>query len=62
VQRRKSKDQLKCRVSSLFLRKENRILNIILEVREYIKYGLRKLHSEEADNVYSSPNIIPLIK
>jgi hypothetical protein len=42
---------------------ENRVLRRILgPKRDGVTAGLRKLHDEELHNVYSSPNIIRIIK
>jgi hypothetical protein len=36
--------------------------NIWTEKRDEVKRGWRKLHNEELHNLYSSPNIIQMIK
>jgi hypothetical protein len=42
---------------------ENRMLKRILESkRNEVTRGWRKLHNEELHNLYSSPNIIKMIK
>jgi hypothetical protein len=42
---------------------ENRVLRRIFgPVRDVIVQGWRKRHNEELDNIYSSPNIIKMIK
>jgi hypothetical protein len=42
---------------------ENRMLRgIFVPKREDVAGGLRKLHNEEHHNLYSSPNIIRMIK
>jgi hypothetical protein len=42
---------------------ENRVLRKIFQSkRNEVTGGLRKLHNEEIHNVYSSPNIIRMIK
>jgi hypothetical protein len=41
---------------------ENRVLRRIFAPREELARGWRKLHNEELQNLYSSPNIIRKIK
>jgi hypothetical protein len=42
---------------------ENRVLRRIFgPKRDEVKGGLRKLHNEELSDLYSLPNIIPVIK
>jgi hypothetical protein len=41
---------------------ENRVLRIIVPKREKVTRGWRKLHNKELHNLYSSPNIIRIIK
>jgi hypothetical protein len=41
---------------------ENRVLRIFAPKRDEVTGGLRKLHKAELHNLYSSPNIIRMIK
>jgi hypothetical protein len=41
---------------------ENRVLRKIFGPQDEMVGGLRKLHNEELHNIYSSPNIIRMIK
>jgi hypothetical protein len=42
---------------------ENRVLRIIFgPKRDYVKGGWRKLHNEELNDLYCSPNVIWVIK
>jgi NAD(P)H-nitrite reductase large subunit len=41
---------------------ENRVLRVSGLKRDEVTRGWRKLHNEELHNVYSSPNIIRMIK
>jgi hypothetical protein len=41
---------------------ENRVLRIFGPKRDELKRKWRKLHNEEFNNLYSSPNIVQLIK
>jgi hypothetical protein len=41
---------------------ENRVLRIFGQKRDQVTGGWRKLHNEELNNLYSSPNIIRIIK
>jgi hypothetical protein len=43
-------------------RLENRVLRIFGPKRDEVKGGWRKLHNEEFRDLYSSPNIIRIIK
>jgi hypothetical protein len=59
-----------CKTSSLTIREEhrlkvfeNRVLRRIFgPKRDEVTGGYRKLHNEKIHNVYSSPNIIRMIK
>jgi hypothetical protein len=58
-----------CETWSLTLREEhrqkvfeNRVLRIFGLKRDEVIKGCRKLHNEELHNLYSSPNIIRMIK
>jgi hypothetical protein len=41
---------------------ENRVLRRIFGSKNEVTGGLRKLHNEELHNLYSSPNIIRMVK
>jgi hypothetical protein len=41
---------------------ENRVLRIFKPKRDEVIGGRRKLHNEELHNLYSSPNILRIIK
>jgi hypothetical protein len=49
-----------CETWSLTLREEHRLR--VFENRDEVTGGLRKLHNEELHNLYSSTNIIRMIK
>jgi hypothetical protein len=52
-----------CESWSLTLREEHRVLRRIFgPKRDEVAGGWRKLHNEELHNLYSSPNIIRMIK
>jgi hypothetical protein len=41
---------------------ENRVLRIFRPKKEEVKGEWKKLHNEELNNLYSSPNIVRVIK
>jgi len=58
-----------CRTWSLTLREEcrirvfeNRVLTRIFETKDEIRGEWRKLHNEEVTDLYSSPNVVQVIK